>query len=765
MCPPKRSSSGQQAVSSLLSGGQVLSGDCFRLLFDNLADPVVVVDDRQYVNFVNSAAERLFGEKLHPGNPFSLADWVKGWPAWLAKSWLGESCESLPLVVTDDKGVSHSLSLSVSPIRPPTGEPQGFLFLFREAPVDLLAQKAVRIQEAILNSILENFPTPFFLVDLDLTVTYMNEFMEELTGYSREEVVGRMPCSALLNSAQCGTKDCVLRLVMQQKSPIPSLRRVIRDRQGREIPVVASASLITDHTGKVIGGFEAVRDITPIIEAEKKIELLSELTREGILMVDENQRILFANSQMEKIAERPKEELLGLDLGDILSPQHKRSAANLARMVQEGYQWDLQFCNTIDPSSTSEGERRVFETTMAGTRLGDQIIIYVYLRDLSFRVRLSRELLKNVAFLNNLIQCSVDGIVVVDRKGNPLIFNEGAESILGYKAEEVIGHPEVLRRFYPLKLAQEMMRRMRSEEYGPKDKLPTTQITLIHKNGEEVPVLFSAAIVREHNKEMGSVGIFSDMRETLKMRRELQESQAQLLQAEKIASLGRLSAGVAHEINNPLAGILIYAELLQREIAPEVKLKGFIEEIINQTMRCQQIVNRLLEFSRHSLGQRTHVDLNDIVDRCVELILHQALFHDIQVIRDLDPELPPFVGDPGQLQQVLTNLLINAADALHGQGTITISTRLSPERGEVVLTFSDTGPGIPAEIRDKIFEPFFTTKPVGKGTGLGLSIVYSVVQRHGGTIEVDSKPGAGTTFTIRLPLNFQQAEAAQFALE
>jgi two-component system NtrC family sensor kinase len=734
-------------------------------LLNDTPDPVLVLDRNQSLVFGNHAAERLFGESLRLGEPVSFWD-GSSWQNWLQRTLVnGEIFARLPLAITDATGATRSLTASLSPIRQNLRSPVGCLLVFREEELDLPSFEAVQLKEATLASILDNFPTPFFLVDQNLTITHLNERMEKLTGYSREEVVGRMTCGALLNTTQCGTDDCVLRMVMQEKSFEPRQRHLVRDRQGREIPVVVSASVITDRNGRVIGGFEAVRDITPVIEAEKKFELLAELTREGILLVDENQRILFSNSQMEKILGRPEEEFLGLDLGEVLTPQHKRSAADLARMVKEGYHWDLQFCNTLEPS-ISEGEPRVFETSMSGTRLGDQIIIYVYLRDLSFRVKLSRELLKNIGFLNNIIQCSVDGIVVVDRKGNPIIFNEGAERILGYKAEEVVGHPEVFRRFYPADVAQEMMRRMRSPEYGPKDKLNTTLITFIHKHGEEVPVLFSAAIVREHNKEVGSVGIFSDMRETLKLRQKLEESQAQLLQAEKIGSLGRLSAGVAHEINNPLAGILIYAELLQREMDPAFKGREFVAEIISQTMRCQQIVNRLLEFSRQSMVQRTHVDLNTIVDRVVELILHQALFHDIKVIRNLDPELPQFMGDPGQLQQVLTNLLINASDALEGQGTITITTRPAPEADGVVLTFADTGPGIPAYIRDKIFEPFFTTKPVGKGTGLGLSIVYSVVQRHGGTIDVDSRPGMGTTFTIRLPLDMpEEEEDIQFALK
>jgi two-component system NtrC family sensor kinase len=346
----------------------------------------------------------------------------------------------------------------------------------------------------------------------------------------------------------------------------------------------------------------------------------------------------------------------------------------------------------------------------------------------------------------------------------PLIFNEGAERILGYKAEEMIGNAENFRRFYPVEVAAEMMRRMRSDAYGPPDKLNTTRMTFINKYGEEVPVNFSATIIRERGEEVASVGIFSDLREILKVHQELEAAQAQLVHSEKIASLGRMSAGVAHEINNPLAGILIYAELLQRDLAADAAHRENIEVIISQTMRCQQIVRRLLDFSRQSLGEQKLFDANGILQRCVELISHQAFFHNITVIQQLDPFLPQIVGDPGQLQQVFTNLLLNAADAMNGQGQITVASQPTPQRDGIMLTFTDTGGGIDPEIRDKIFEPFFTTKPPGKGTGLGLSIVYGVIQRHGGTITADSSPGGGTTFTIHLPLE-GRGQAADMEFE
>jgi len=276
-----------------------------------------------------------------------------------------------------------------------------------------------------------------------------------------------------------------------------------------------------------------------------------------------------------------------------------------------------------------------------------------------------------------------------------------------------------------------------------------------------VPVSFSAAIVREAGEEIASVGIFSDLRQQFRMRRELEETQAQLMQAEKIASLGRLSAGVAHEINNPLAGILIYAELLERQLQNASFDREYLIEIINQTLRCQQIVTRLLEFSRQSLGQKTHFDVNAIILRCIDLISHQAIFHNIDIKTELDPNLPQILGDPGQLQQVFTNLLLNSADAMQGHGKITVVSRPESFQDGVILTFSDTGCGVPPDIEDKIFEPFFTTKAPGKGTGLGLAIVYSVIQRHGGTIELGSTPGGGTTFTIKLPLE-TPPEVAQF---
>ncbi len=739
-----------------------LAESCGLLLLD-FPDPALIADRDRRVVFMNRAAEKIFGATLQVGDPCPICGQLTGLPLSVDGTVRlsrclepGESLHRAPILPKAGWASRTPLTVTATPIKGPGDEPGGCLVVLRQHE-ELLMHPVVQLQIATLSSILENFPMPFFMVDPDLVVTHVNERLERLTGYSGKEVVGRMTCGQVLNTVQCGTCDCILKQVMETKKPLSGLRRMVRHRDGREIPVTVSASVITDPSGKVIGGFEAFRDITPIIEAEQKIDLLTEHTREGLLMADEKQRVVYLNTPMAEILRQPKEQVLGKHLGEILTSQHLHMAQELSNRVEHGQERETRFCSLLDLPHKGD-KPRVFETCMAVSRLGTKVLTCLYLRDLTERVRIERELQKTNAFLHNIINSSVDGIVVVDRKGVPIIFNEGAERILGYQASEIIGHPENFRRFYPPTVAAEMMRRMRSEEYGPPDKLNTTRLIFINQKGEEVPVNFSATIIRERGREVASVGIFSDLREILKVHQELEATHHQLVQAEKIASLGRMAAGVAHEINNPLAGILIYAELLARELTQDAPIRENVEVIISQTMRCQQIVNRLLDFSRQSLGEKKLMDVNVILHRCVELVRHQAFFHNIKIKEDLDAGLPQIVGDPGQLQQVFTNLLLNAADAISGSGLITLSSRPAWHGSGVVLQFCDSGCGIPEEIRDKIFEPFFTTKPPGKGTGLGLSIVYGVIQRHGGSIQAYSPPGGGTIFTVTLPLESAEPE-------
>ncbi|MCD6298241.1 MAG: PAS domain S-box protein, partial [Deltaproteobacteria bacterium] len=310
-------------------------------------------------------------------------------------------------------------------------------------------------------------------------------------------------------------------------------------------------------------------------------------------------------------------------------------------------------------------------------------------RDVTDRIKLEREVQKSNVFFQNVIQSTVDGIVVVDTKGNVLIFNQGMENLTGYTALEIMEHGHVSS-FYNIDVAKENMRKMRSDQYGPEGKLNPTSMSIMTKAGEEIPVTLSASIITIDGKETGSVGVFTDMREVLKMRKDLEEAHFQLVQSEKIASVGRMAAGVAHEINNPLAGIMIYAELLKEALKDDETNVSDIQEVIDQTLRCKKIVAELLEFSRQTVGKISSFSLEEMIEKTLNILINQVIFQNIEVIKDIKTDVPEMTGDMGQLQQVFSNLFRNAADAMGGKGKLSINARYDTELNQFVFLVSDT---------------------------------------------------------------------------
>jgi len=233
---------------------------------------------------------------------------------------------------------------------------------------------------------------------------------------------------------------------------------------------------------------------------------------------------------------------------------------------------------------------------------------------------------------------------------------------------------------------------------------------------------------------------------------ELVAMQARVAQSERLASLGMLAAGVAHEVNNPLGGILALTALTVEDMPKGDPNRENLEEVIRQTVRCRDIVKGLLEFSRQSKANTERVDLNKVLQETLALVAKQALFFNINVVSHLDPELPTVMADRSQFQQVFMNIVMNAVQAMDERGAITITSRRDAPQNSVEVAIQDTGRGIPPQQIDRIFDPFFTTKESGHGTGLGLSIAYGIVTTHRGTISVVSEVGKGSTFTIRMPI-------------
>ena len=263
----------------------------------------------------------------------------------------------------------------------------------------------------------------------------------------------------------------------------------------------------------------------------------------------------------------------------------------------------------------------------------------------------------------------------------------------------------------------------------------------------------------ESKDAIGKLGeTFNFMAESLKERDEKLKERAQktIQESERLATVGQLAAGVAHELNNPLGGVLMYSHLLLEKMEGDDPNKDNLQKIVTQATRCKKIVKDLLDFSRQTEPTIEPANANELLNSAMSLVEHQAIFQNINITKDLVSDPPSIMVDAAQIQQVFINIALNAAEAMESQGDLTIQTKVSEDRQYMEIAFTDTGRGIAEEDIERLFEPFYTTKEVGRGTGLGLAISFGIIQRHNGTIAVKSKLNEGTTFTIRLPFEKEE---------
>ncbi|MFH1075829.1 MAG: ATP-binding protein [Pseudomonadota bacterium] len=391
---------------------------------------------------------------------------------------------------------------------------------------------------------------------------------------------------------------------------------------------------------------------------------------------------------------------------------------------------------------------------------GDEIDAIVMMDfDLPVQGLLEGALQQSNLLLRNLILSSVNGVIAVDKAGQILMFNEAASNILGYRIDEAVNHLNV-RDIYPENGAYEVMERLRGDDWGGCGKLKAYQVYVRKKSGDIIPISLDAAIVYEKGREVATIGYFHDLSESLRIKRELEKTQIQLLQAEKMSSLGKLSAGVAHQLNNPLGGIVLFAKLMLEEYDLPDKARQDLDRILKDAERCRDTVKELLEFTRQTRQHMQEHDLNRAINRTLFLLESQTLFQNIEIEKKLDSSLPLVPCYIQQMNHLVMNIVLNAVDAMEGKGKLMVETALSFQKDKIYIRISDTGPGIPDHVLPHIFEPFFTTKEARKGTGLGLSIVYNIVENHNGYV-VACSDKKGTTVSIELPLKKLEKEKSK----
>jgi len=401
-------------------------------------------------------------------------------------------------------------------------------------------------------------------------------------------------------------------------------------------------------------------------------------------------------------------------------------------------------------------EDRVFSPILDDD--GNVAYIMESVRDVTRLKNLEYTLKETEAFLTKIIHGSPIAIVVADRYANILLMNPAAEHLFGYSQREAITRVSV-ESLYPAGTAKDIMKQLRSRKLGGKGKLLSTHATILNASGKEIPVELNASIIYEDDTEVATVGIYKDLRTILAMQDKLKKASTQIVQSEKMASLGKLAAGVAHEINNPLTGILMYASIAKDGLGKNNQCQKELEYIIEDAERCSDIVKDLLTYSRQAVNAEKEIQpVNALVNEGLALIRDQKLFLNITLVKQLSEEEMYIKVDKNQMNQVIINIVMNAVDAMDKKGTLTLRTYRDKKRNEIHLEISDTGSGIPKENLPRIFDPFFTTKEQGQGTGLGLSTVYGIVKKNHGNISVKDSGPHGTTFLLKFPQDKETSE-------
>lgn len=367
----------------------------------------------------------------------------------------------------------------------------------------------------------------------------------------------------------------------------------------------------------------------------------------------------------------------------------------------------------------------------------------------------SQKLSETFAYQHKLIESSIDGILGCNASDTVVTYNASLEVMLGFQKSAVLQRMKLSQFFEPADY-DAFRKTLADKGQGGPNRLYHYETRLRAQDGHTIPVQLSAAAINDRDRMEGLVCFTRDLRRIRQLEQEMAD-QARILHQDKMISLGRLAASVAHEINNPLAGVLNYLRLmLHTAVSPPMdpnrlsQFQHYTQVCEQEVARCAKIVGNLLTFARTTPDDFQPVEIGPMLQRCIDLGRHRLDLQHIELTSEWPANLPMVKGDASQLQQCLLNLIFNAIDAMPSGGRLEL--RASGNHQALTIAVSDTGCGIAPEDEPHIFEPFFTTKQDGSGTGLGLATTYGIIERHLGTIAVKSRPGSGTMFTIKLPV-------------
>lgn len=637
----------------------------------------------------------------------------------------------------------------------------------------------IGLLEERYRDLIENSPEMIHQIDKNGRFVHVNKTELEKLGYTLFEMLSMHLWDILPVEKKAEALEYVNRLPAQPRSTIET---VFLTRHGTPIDVeIHSTALIDSETGDLVYTRAFVRDITErkvlqrqidryttqleqevaaqtqqLSESEKRYRVLFDRSADSIFMVDPSGVIVAVNEREQEVLGYTRDGLLSESLLTLVPDSYKETVMRLLETVVSNE--EKVPATELD---VYDARRTLRSVEMDVIRVGEgaMLSIMVQLRDITERKLLeaqlqrhseelegkvqerTREIEKTQKYLESLLENANDVIYTLDRDQRFTYVNSKVEN-WGYRKEELLGRP-----FLTLLAKRHRGRRLKDilELEGKHEY----EVEVISQSGELRSVLVSVSpLENERHSVIGVLGIARDITD-----RKLMEEQFR--NTERLASVGKLAAGVAHEINNPLGGLLNCLYNIRKGTLPAERQEEYLTYMEDGLRRAQKIVRQLLDFSQQHEPEFSMNDMNGLVDRVLVLTNHAIAEKGLQLHKVYEYDLPSLFVDPQMIEQVLTNLILNAVQATDEGGSIILQTRKVHERCEIDV--GDTGSGISPEIRPHIFDPFFTTKGTGEGTGLGLSVSLGIVERHGGQLTVESEIGKGTVFTVSLPLSANRA--------
>ncbi len=621
-------------------------------------------------------------------------------------------------------------------------------------------QVALRESESHYRLLADNVADVIWTANMKWQITYVSPSIKRLLGYTAEEMK-RLAIKDILTADSLKQAGKLIRNqmdIMTPESQYPPLALMLEHvrKDGSTLWAEVMLSFLWDKDGKLSEVLGVTRDMTERKKAEEVLRQSEERYRE---LVENANDIIYThdlasnftsiNKAGEQVSGYERDEVLGMNVYQILAPESEERARQMtARKVNQGgsTQYEIEIV-------AKDGHRVSLEVSSWIIRDGDKLVcVQGIARDITKRKEVEKELRQREQDYLILLESTHDSIIVVDAETLKVVFGNrrfalmfgfdpGLRDAVGVNILDFL-HPED-REIAIKGFAEDLYQQERRQRYDVRAKT---------NDGREIWVSALATRI----EFQGRVAVLLSLRDVTKekkMEEERQKLEEELLLAGRLAAVGELSAGLAHELNNPLAAIQGLAQLLTKSDDLNEAAKKDVDAIYRETQRATRITQNLLSFARKHKPERRLISLNEALEKTLELRAHQMSVNNIELSMQLQPDLPLTMADFYQMQQVFMNIIINAEQAMmeaHGRGRLLVKTR--KVYAVIQITITDSGPGIPKENLKRIFDPFFTTKEVGKGTGLGLSVCYGIIHAHGGQIYARSKPGQGATFTVEIPI-------------